>query len=187
MITTLKLKRNTIMLKKTLLGCALLLASTSVMALPMMKGAFSIEGVPENSATANKTTNAVSFSPDTIVTSGAYGSFTDGMAGTINDFGYNDTTGALSIPDLFTVGNFIFDLNTIAFVSEFAPEFVTLVGYGTMRDTSNTYENTVFKWAFNTTGNGSWSASVVPEPAALALLGFGLLGMTLVRRNKKAA
>lgn len=180
------------MLKKTLLGCTLLVASTSVMALPLMTGGFSIDEDPlgSNSATVDTTANTVSFSPDTIQTSGAYGSFTNGMTGTISDFTYSDTAGALSIPGLFTVGTFTFDLTSLSQNSlEINPDVVVLQGYGIMKDTSvmPTYDNTVFLWTFNSSGNGSWSASAVPEPAALALLGFGLLGMTLVRRNKKAA
>ncbi len=176
------------MLKNILFAGFLSAISSASIALPMtMTGGFSLDEHPSggNSASVNTGTNQVTFSPNTVTTTGATGIFTNGLTGTISNFTYNETTGALSIPNLFNVGTYTFDLNTITALGEFT-NAVILEGYGTISDSSNTYTDTAFFWQFSTSGNGSWSASVVPAPGVIALLSIGLLGLAAMRRKETA-
>lgn len=55
-----------------------------------------------------------------------------------------------------------------------------------LRDTCG-YENTQFAWSFSSQTTGpSFSISMVPAPAASALLGLALIGFAFTRRSKKA-
>ena len=180
------------MFKKILLTGALLITSASAVALPLMDGKFSMNDVNPSSITVDTSANTVKFTPksDNFTVTNTDGTFNaiNGVKGTINDFKYQETAGDYSIANLFSVGTFTFSLDNIKYDVYESPngENIDLWGYGTIVDSSGTYDNTVFEWNFNNSKN-TWSAYVVPAPAALALLGLGLVGITLIRRNKTEA
>jgi len=182
------------MFKKILLAGALSIASSFAVAAPIV-GGFSLNDA-SGSVLVDSVNNTVQFTPnpasfEVMNTFGDFNAYNGDTSGLMNNFTYTDTLGALSIPNLFTFSTFTFNVFTIYSVYESAQSTIgnaniDLWGYGVLTDSSNVFDDTVMEWNFNNSRQ-TWSATAVPAPATLALLGAGLIGMALVKRRKQRA
>jgi hypothetical protein len=172
-----------------------------------MSGAFQAEdgggiNVPFISATT------IDFIPNlfttTFATSGVFATdfapFTPGLTtGTIQDLLFD---GFVPINDFWTITNAItaveasFDLTTLIIDNQ-DNNNITLTGTGILHLTGFDDTPGTWSWSGNTdgtnlTGTFSWSADAtptpveIPEPALLALLGLGLVGLAFNRRRRIA-
>ncbi len=99
---------------------------------------------------------------------------------------------------LWSVGGFTFDLTTILSNQSIdvdnngSADYAIITGNGVINKAG--FDATEGEWTFSTQGFGnlgnggsfSFSATSVPEPAAIALLGLGLIGFGAARRKKQA-
>jgi hypothetical protein len=98
-------------------------------------------------------------------------------------------------PSLWSVSGFTFDLTSSVIVSQ-TSTFLNITGIGTM--SGNGFDPTAGTWSFTSSdSNGSpqstfgfqTQSSAVPEPAAISLFGFGIVGIIarrILRRERSA-
>ena len=106
---------------------------------------------------------------------------------TFTSFQFAPFSGPISPLWTLTSGSntYSFELTSIN-ISEQSSTQLSLNGGGVLSATG--YDNSLGGWTLNINSAGDsvfgWSSTTVPEPATLALFGFGLLGMGMVRRRK---
>ena len=117
---------------------------------------------------------------------GSFASLTTGTVGSIHDFNFTPFT---PVGNFLTIGAFSFDLNSITVVTQNAT-FLDLHGTATVSEAG--FADTTATFDFSGQGGGapatfSWSATAsasdVPEPMTVGILGIGLAGFGVLRRR----
>jgi hypothetical protein len=126
---------------------------------------------------------------------GNFGGVAPGTVVTVQDPFRFDPVGSGTINPFwaFTSGGLDYSFALLDWtINQRTSTYLDLSGYGTVSITG--FDPTAFNWTLSLDEAGTALAGVsmtnaprsVPEPGTLALLGIGLFGMGLARRNKKA-
>lgn len=119
---------------------------------------------------------------------GDFTSVADGTVGVIKDISIDPFTGP--IVDFWVIGDFHFELLTLVIEQQDA-DGIDLQGTGTI--TAVGFDPTPGTWLFSTqngrttvTFSASTQIDAVPAPAAIGLLGLGLIGLGAAARRRNA-
>ncbi len=174
---------------KTIVAAAVLAASMSASA-GFINGAITMSGdFAPTGGTNLADATGIDFLGDDFVIDAATEDFADagimaGDIGTYNDFSFDPLTVGTTV---WEIAGFSFALESITVMFQ-NTHFIVLDGRGYL--SGNGYEDTFGYW--NLTGNQagglfnfSSGANAVSEPATLALVGLGFLGLAVARRRSK--
>ena len=178
--------KNTIL--KLVASAALLVSSASFasIATDEIKGNISFGGTSITTASAGVVTTIDYTSA--VTTAAATEDFASIVDGTVAGFIDPWTVGPIA--SLWTVGGFSFEVtsilyNTAGSISNGFTDIILAEGLITHDDYLTT--SALFSWnASSITDEVTFSATAIPEPTTIALLGLGLIGFGAARRNKKA-
>ncbi|WP_022940379.1 PEP-CTERM sorting domain-containing protein [Psychromonas hadalis] len=180
-------------LLKLVAAATLLVASTSTFATPALEeitGKLDFFGAAE--ATLNNNKDAVTslnfIAGFTFLAAGDYQALN-----VLTPVTFNNITSFAPLVlqgPLWAVGGFTFDLESIT-LNQADTTFIRLAGSGTLKGVG--YADTAGTWTFSAddstgieNGKFTFSASAVPAPATIALLGLALVGFGAARRKKQA-
>lgn len=120
------------------------------------------------------------FSGSFSITSLAGGAGTDYLSGTFSDAVFGSGT-SLTLSTSNPPNNVSFTSSVIAADQLLLPEAISL-GFSNLSPPVNVVGTTI--GAFQSNVSGNFSATAVPEPASLALLGMSMAGLGMVRRRR---
>ncbi|HEB87471.1 MAG TPA: PEP-CTERM sorting domain-containing protein [Gammaproteobacteria bacterium] len=182
-------------LNKTLLAAGIFAMAGVANAIPItgsisFTGAFTTDtGLLATAATISNTSARV-----TGVITGSFAA--EGISSASSVTYSNFTFNPISVPvnNLWSVGSFSFNLTQMAFSYPQSVYGIGLHGSGIISSSTTGLDPTPGSWRFNATSAGDsfvWGSSSaapksVPEPAAVLLLGAGLIGFGVTRQVRKA-
>jgi len=158
---------------------------TNSAAAALISGDINFSGITNTFANDTEITT-INFWGDMVVT-GNTGDFSDINESTAS---FTNLTTITPTNNLWSFGGFSFDLLNITnnLITENGGALLT--GTGIVK--ADGFEDTVYSWTYSinnmydsTAFGQHFSASAVPAPAGVALLGFALFGFGATRRNKK--
>ena len=145
-------------------------------------------GVSNDGSTLTFSPNAPSSNFAITNASGNFASFiTTSEFGVIQDITYNPF--AAPTPNFFAFTSTNSGTNVSVVFDALSASFTNNNGlydirvYGTLSVTG--YDPTPGTWTYSDQGGSSWSATAVPEPSVIALLGLGMLGLGIARRKAR--
>jgi len=179
------------------LGCAFLIFTPNVMALPYISGTLEMTGAfytvdsrgnPINAAAASGIDFSL-FGSDMFRVTASDGDFSGltGQLGNITDFQFDPFVAPIA--NFWSIDIFSFELTDVSRgFSNDMDSFLVLNGVGTISAAG--FEDTDVSWLLSAGSSGggifSWSASAVvknvPEPSVLALLSIGLIGLGIRKK-----